>query len=158
MRFFWVGHFGFFFSKKKIFFCLMPWKIVKGSWTARMGRNFVDYSGFQPFRSWANTYAQDCMIKNIQTCSFPRAVSRLGLSYTASYTNITLNTNLNCLVCSQMNPKVPTTRQFAHDAFFTMAASLQAAAVEIGLCWAWSNGYLPMRDYSYFTSVKREGG
>ena len=26
-----------------------------------MGRNFDDYPGFQPFRSWANTYAQDCM-------------------------------------------------------------------------------------------------
>ena len=60
MRFFWVGHFGFFFSKKKIFFCLIPWKIVKGSWIARMGQNFDDYPGFQPVRSWANTYAQDC--------------------------------------------------------------------------------------------------
>ena len=26
-----------------------------------MGRNFDDYPGFQPFRSWANTYAQDCI-------------------------------------------------------------------------------------------------
>ena len=51
----------FFFSKKKIFFCLIPWKIVKGSWIARMGQNFDDYPGFQPFRSWANTYAQDCI-------------------------------------------------------------------------------------------------
>ena len=25
-----------------------------------MGRNFDDYPRFQPFRSWANTYAQDC--------------------------------------------------------------------------------------------------
>ena len=25
-----------------------------------MGRNFDDYPGFQPFRSWVNTYAQDC--------------------------------------------------------------------------------------------------
>ena len=25
-----------------------------------MGRNFDDYTGFHPFRSWANTYAQDC--------------------------------------------------------------------------------------------------
>ena len=25
-----------------------------------MSRNFDDYPGFQPFRSWANTYAQDC--------------------------------------------------------------------------------------------------
>ena len=60
MRFFWVGHFGFFFSKKKKI-CLIPWKIVKGSWIARMGRNFDDNPGFQPFRSWANTYAQDCI-------------------------------------------------------------------------------------------------
>ena len=27
-----------------------------------MGRNFYDYPGFQPFRSWGNTYAQDCTI------------------------------------------------------------------------------------------------
>ena len=27
---------------------------VKGSWVARMGRNFDDYSGFKPKRSWAN--------------------------------------------------------------------------------------------------------
>ena len=53
------GHFGFFF-KKKIFFCLIPLKAVKCSWVARMGRNFDDYPGFQPMRSWANTYAQDC--------------------------------------------------------------------------------------------------
>ena len=25
-----------------------------------MGQNFDDYPGFQPMRSWANTYAQDC--------------------------------------------------------------------------------------------------
>ena len=30
-----------------------------------MGRNFDDYPGFQPFRSWANTYAQDCKWKSI---------------------------------------------------------------------------------------------
>ena len=54
---FWI----FFFEKKNFFFCWIPWKIVKGSWIARMGRNFDDYPGFQPFRSWANTYAQDCM-------------------------------------------------------------------------------------------------
>ena len=63
MRFFWVGHFGFFFFWKKLKnFGLIPWKAVKGSWIARMGRNFDDYPypGFQPFRSWANTYAQDC--------------------------------------------------------------------------------------------------
>ena len=34
--------------------------MVKGSWIARIGRNFDDYPGFHPFRSWANTYAQDC--------------------------------------------------------------------------------------------------
>ena len=30
-----------------------------------MGRNFDDYPGFQPFRSWANTYAQDCRQKKL---------------------------------------------------------------------------------------------
>ena len=52
---FWI-----FFLKKIIFFCLIPWKKVKVSWIAGMGRNFDDYPGFQLFRSWANTYAQDC--------------------------------------------------------------------------------------------------
>ena len=51
-----------FFFKKKFFFCLIPWKVVKGSWIARIGRNFDDYPGFHPFRSWANTYAQDCTV------------------------------------------------------------------------------------------------
>ena len=41
------------------FFCLIPWKVVEGSWVARMG-HFDDYPGFQPMRSWANTYSQDC--------------------------------------------------------------------------------------------------
>ena len=44
--------------KKK---CLIPWKAVKGSWVARMGQNFDDYLGFQPMRSWANTYVLDCI-------------------------------------------------------------------------------------------------
>ena len=43
-----------------IFFCLIPWKAVKGSWRARMGLNFDDYPGFQPMRSLANTNAHDC--------------------------------------------------------------------------------------------------
>ena len=90
------------------------------------------------------------IIQNIQTSPIPQTSFLVGTFFVASYSNIAVNTNsnLNCLVRLQMNPKVPTTRQFAHDAFFTMTASLQAAAVEIGLCWAWSNGYLPMRDYS----------
>ena len=33
-----------------------------------MGRNFDDYPGFQPFRSWANTYAQDCMYQSKYSC------------------------------------------------------------------------------------------
>ena len=37
-----------------------PMKVVKGSWVARMGRNFDDYPGFQPMKSWANTYGEDC--------------------------------------------------------------------------------------------------
>ena len=54
-------------SKNLWTFCLIPWKAVKGSWVARMGRNFDDYSGFQLMISWANTYAQDCslLLKNL---------------------------------------------------------------------------------------------
>ena len=37
-----------FFSQKNIFFALSPWKSVKVSRLARMGRNFDDYTGFQP--------------------------------------------------------------------------------------------------------------
>ena len=35
-----------------------------------MGRNFDDYPGFQPFRSWANTYAQDCKMDQRATVDF----------------------------------------------------------------------------------------
>ena len=70
-QFFWVGHFGLFFQ---FFFALSPWKSVKVSKLARIGRNFDDYPGFQPFRSWANTYAQDC------TCLFIQIFQKLTLS------------------------------------------------------------------------------
>ena len=30
-----------------------------------MGRNFDDYPGFQPMRSWANTYAQDYICRYV---------------------------------------------------------------------------------------------
>ena len=51
-----------FWNLKKKCFCLIPWKAVKGSWVARTGRNLDDNPGFQPMRSWANTYAQDCTV------------------------------------------------------------------------------------------------
>jgi hypothetical protein len=44
-----------------------------------------------------------------------------------------------------MNPVIPSMSQFRHDAFYTTLASLQAAGIEVLLCWAWSNDYLPMR-------------
>ena len=47
----------FFFKKKKM---LHPLK----SSQKFLGRNFDDYPGFQPFRSWANTYAQDCNLNH----------------------------------------------------------------------------------------------
>ena len=40
MHFFWVGHFDFFFQKKKGFFASFPWKHGKGYLLARMGQNF----------------------------------------------------------------------------------------------------------------------
>ena len=30
-----------------------------------MGQNFDDYPGFQTMRSWANTYAQDCICRYV---------------------------------------------------------------------------------------------
>ena len=47
-----------------------------------------------------------------------------------------------------MNYRIPSMAQFRHDALYTTLASLQAACIEIGLCWAWSNEYLPMRHRS----------
>ena len=40
MTFFWVGHFEFFFFKKKFFFASLPWKLVNIYRLARMCRNF----------------------------------------------------------------------------------------------------------------------
>ena len=48
------------YSPVHYFFCIIPWSAVKDFWVARMGQNFDDYPGFQPMRSWANNYAQDC--------------------------------------------------------------------------------------------------
>jgi len=45
----------------------------------------------------------------------------------------------------KMNPTIPSLKQFRHDAFYTTLASLQAGGLEIAMCWAWSNGYLPMK-------------
>ena len=39
MHFFWVGHFKFFFSKKKKI-AFFPWKLVKVYWLARMAQHF----------------------------------------------------------------------------------------------------------------------
>ena len=44
-----------------------------------MDRNFDDYPGFQPFRSWANTYAQDCITdKKESRFEVPNAKPLLG--------------------------------------------------------------------------------
>ena len=45
------------FQNTVIFFCLFPWKAVKCSWEARMGRNFDDYPGFQSKTTPAQRYA-----------------------------------------------------------------------------------------------------
>ena len=46
-----------------------------------MGRNFDDYPGFQPFRSWENTYAQDCtQFSSYTDFAGPKKHSNLGLT------------------------------------------------------------------------------
>ena len=48
MSFFWVGHFEFFFSEKKIFsFASFPWKSAQIYMVEWMGRNFDVFPGFQ---------------------------------------------------------------------------------------------------------------
>ena len=47
-QFFWVGHFEFFFTKKKIFFASSPWKLVTNYMLEWMGLNFYHYDGLQP--------------------------------------------------------------------------------------------------------------
>jgi hypothetical protein len=39
---------------------LHPMKSSQSFLVVRMGRNFDDNPGFQPMRSWVNTYAQNC--------------------------------------------------------------------------------------------------
>eukprot|EP01006_Ploeotia_vitrea_P003359 TRINITY_DN112490_c0_g1_i1.p1 TRINITY_DN112490_c0_g1~~TRINITY_DN112490_c0_g1_i1.p1 ORF type:complete len:353 (-),score=27.71 TRINITY_DN112490_c0_g1_i1:143-1177(-) len=44
----------------------------------------------------------------------------------------------------KFNPVYPSRHQINHDAMMTTSASLTAAALEIGLCYGWANGFLPM--------------
>ena len=39
-----------------------------------MGRNFDDYPGFQPFRSWGNTYAQEFYELTLMDENKPNAI------------------------------------------------------------------------------------
>ena len=48
MTFFWVGHFEFFFAKKKKKFASSPWKLVTNYVLEWMGLNFQYYDGLQP--------------------------------------------------------------------------------------------------------------
>ena len=57
--FFWVCHFDFFFYNF-FFFASFPWKQVKVYWLARMGRNFDDYSGFQPKITPSKHFSHRC--------------------------------------------------------------------------------------------------
>ena len=59
--FFWVGNFDFdFFFQKNKKIASSPWKSVKVSLVARMGRNFNDYLGFQPKTPPAQRYVTQC--------------------------------------------------------------------------------------------------
>ena len=44
-------------------FCSSPWKSVKVSWAARMGRNFDDYPGFQQIPCYAYYYVIQCSFR-----------------------------------------------------------------------------------------------
>ena len=51
--FFWVGHFEFFFRKKKIFFASFPWKSAQIYMVEWMGWNFDVFPGFQKIPCYA---------------------------------------------------------------------------------------------------------
>ena len=49
------------FKKIIYFFPSSPWRLVKVSWVARMGRNFDDYPGFQLFFTQINHLCPECI-------------------------------------------------------------------------------------------------
>jgi hypothetical protein len=49
---------------KLIFFCFIPMKISQSFWVARVGQNLDDYSVCSKMRSWANNYAEDCIVNS----------------------------------------------------------------------------------------------
>ena len=53
MTFFWVGHFDFFFKKKKFFFASFPWKSAQIYMVEWMGQNFDVFAGFQKIPCYA---------------------------------------------------------------------------------------------------------
>ena len=67
MTFFWVGHFEFFFCKKKKNFASSPWKLVTNYVLEWMGLNFQYYDGLQPkIRAG---------IINEHECTYPKVAS-----------------------------------------------------------------------------------
>ena len=43
------------------FFASFPWKQAKVNWLARMGENFDDYTGFQPFFTLGKHFCPECV-------------------------------------------------------------------------------------------------
>ena len=64
MTFFWVGHFEFYFFKKKIFFASSLWKLVTNYVLDLMGLNFYNYDSLQPKMRAAIINEHECILEN----------------------------------------------------------------------------------------------
>ena len=65
-QFFWVGHFDFFFPKKKKNFASSPWKLVTNYVLEWMGLNFYDYDGLQPKTTPPKHISRQCILFELQ--------------------------------------------------------------------------------------------
>ena len=62
MHFFWVGHFEFFFSKKKFFFCFFPMKISQSLLVSKDGSRFWSSQTWQHFLTQSKHFAPECIV------------------------------------------------------------------------------------------------
>ena len=61
MHFFWVGHFEFIFSKKKIFFCFFPLKISQSLLVSKDGSKFWSSQTWQHFLTKTKHFTPECV-------------------------------------------------------------------------------------------------
>ena len=134
MHFFWVGHFEFFFLKKKIFFCFFPMKISHsllvskdGSkfWSSQTWQHFLNHTKhswgeciisahffrIRWFCDWNNDYSDKAEVQNIWECIIcPHLVGILG----------------GQLICQKMGSAGPELHLFSKELNLTCTVSTKS--------------------------------